>query len=184
MKRYQLATVSWYEALKKLALPFSCCMFLFIFSILNERGIEFIGISFSLCVLCIFLIGKAKKDGEKEVLRTDAWGINFFEAKHKYPWTAVSNVEVVKVRRQVMAASKPGYIINFENGDSHTIDQRLEGYVELYKELYDHKIEGADKPLYLYEVDITGSKADMNIEYSKIYYPDKNEVVVKKGVAT
>lgn len=182
--KYSLGEVSIGNAMSKVTLPFSLCIGMFVYSLLKGGDVEFhlfFGVS---ALLCLGVAVKALWEGNRVFIETNQYGLTFIKGNKHYPWSSLKKLEPLRVQLQVMAAPYPGYVLHFDNGDERIIDQRLKGYTALYQELYQHKIPGADKPLYLYEVDITGAKKDMRRQYHSVYYPDKDVVVKEKGIAT
>ncbi|UAA37570.1 hypothetical protein KIH87_12710 [Paraneptunicella aestuarii] len=183
-KRYKLTEVNLPEAIKKVAFPFSLCLGLLAYSVNKGGDWEFHFFFGSSALLCLLVAVKALWQGRTLFITTDQYGLTFAKSNKQYSWSSLKRIEFMKVQLQVMAAPHPGFILHFDNGDKRIIDQRLKGYTDFYQELYQRNIPGANKPLYLYEVDITGSNKSMSRKYHSVYYPDKDIVVKESGIAT
>lgn len=135
-KQYKLVEVSALESFKKASLVFCICFFCLVYSLVVDRGVEFI-LSW-LFILVLILVGVAKThwNSQKVFVTSDAEGLAFVKGNKKKSWLSIRKVELLRVQWQVMAAPTPEYVLYFNDGEKQIIDQRLKGYTDLYQELY------------------------------------------------
>ena len=159
-------------------------LFLFVHSVATKEEKEFIAVFFGMLVLLILLVTRNLLQTRKVFITTNEEGVTLENGRF-YPWDEVTAVKPLEVKLQIYAAPTPGLTLHFKDGKEYVVTQRLADYTGFYQELYRHNVPGSKRPLYLYEVDLlTGSKKDMTRQYHSIYYPDKQKIVKKTGIAT
>ncbi|MFD2165262.1 hypothetical protein ACFSJY_03210 [Thalassotalea euphylliae] len=180
--KYTLLEVNYVKALKDMVVVIIITLFFFVFSVLNDRQYELQLLSGGLLFLAL-ITPMVQTFRNKVVIVTTSENGLIVKEKASYKWEEISSVNSLEMRLQILAAPTPGYVLHFYDGNEVIIDQRLNGYTNLYHELYQHKIEGSEKPLYLYETNMAGSSKSMSRKYHSVYYPENDQIVRESGIA-
>lgn len=110
-----------------------------------------------------------------------SWPSIFIKSKF-FIWERVEKIEQKRFEYYLSPTVRflPGYYINIKDHRGTFVSQTVGGYTELYRLFNQYKVRNANKPLYLFEVDVWGFVMKKSIFCSAVYYPDKNKLVNEK----
>ncbi|WP_143872497.1 hypothetical protein [Catenovulum sediminis] len=151
---------------------------LMIYSLSIENEWEFDALSAFFALLMWWTAWSSYRHVKKQKITLSKSGIDVLK-NGEHSWE-----EVKMVKQEPYQESRayhsffPGYIIHFTDGKTYKVQQTIEGYTELYRQLYLRKIPGTEKALYLYDTTVEGENGAWDFLCDSVYYPEKD--IIKK----
>ncbi|WP_017445171.1 hypothetical protein [Gayadomonas joobiniege] len=175
--QYRLHRLTWWQCFFT-DLPFTVMIIaLFLFMIVVYVKIGYPEVFIGFIGILAFVLERTKfwYEGGKILLETDDDSVRLSNGKN-YRWGDIVKVDIPPLPVSQYGMPVPKYKVHFKDGYKFTIDQRLRGYTDLYLKLYKRGIEGADKALPIYFVDLSNGTAPGRLKPKPvaIYYPDKD----------
>ena len=177
-KTYKCQPKSYWHFVNRSLIGIVCVTGLFIYSVVDDLHSEF-NLPFAFFALLMwglpFLTYMKLK---REKVTISSVGIEVDKIGFR-PWSEVKMVKQEPFKEAgPYRTFFPGYVIHFADSKSYKVHQTVEGYTELYRQLYLRKIPGTERALYLYDTTVEGENGAWDFLCDSVYYPDKD--VIKK----